>query len=132
MTEDKMVGWHHQLDGHEFEQAPGVGDGQGSLACCSPQGHKESDMTEQLNKHLKKRETVEESNSTYITKLGQPTSRRKQCGKSHVVAIWSSNWEGSSTPWVRLESCNLGASDYNPRPQTDQQFASRNVALVSC
>ena len=35
MAEDEMVGWHHQLDGHEFEQAPGVGDGQGSLACCS-------------------------------------------------------------------------------------------------
>ena len=49
MTEDKMVGWHHWLDGHEFEQAPGVGDGQGSLACCCPWGHKESDTTEQLN-----------------------------------------------------------------------------------
>ena len=49
MTEDEMVGWHHQLDGHEFEQAPGFGDGQGSLACCSPLGRKESDMTEQLN-----------------------------------------------------------------------------------
>ena len=48
-TEDEMVGWHHQLDGHEFEQAPGVGDGQGSLACCSPWGRKESDMTEWLN-----------------------------------------------------------------------------------
>ena len=48
-TEDEMVGWHHRLDGHEFEQAPGVGDGQGSLASCSPWGHKESDMTEQLN-----------------------------------------------------------------------------------
>ena len=44
-----MVGWHHQLDGHEFKQALGVGDGQRSLACCSPQGHKESDMTEALN-----------------------------------------------------------------------------------
>ena len=41
-TEDEMVGWHHQLDGREFEQAPGVGDGQGSLACCSPWGRKES------------------------------------------------------------------------------------------
>ena len=41
-----MAGWHHQLDGHEFEQAPGVGDGQGSQACCSPWGHKELDMTE--------------------------------------------------------------------------------------
>ena len=46
---DEMVGWHHQLNGHEFEQALGVGDGQGSLACCSPRGHKESDTTEQLN-----------------------------------------------------------------------------------
>ena len=49
LTEDEMVGWHHRLDGHEFEQAPGAGDGQGSLACYSPWGHKESDMSEQLN-----------------------------------------------------------------------------------
>ena len=42
MTENEMVGWHHQLDGHEFEQSPGVGDGQGSLVCYSPWGHKES------------------------------------------------------------------------------------------
>ena len=48
-TEDETVGWHHQLNGHEFEWAPGVGDGQGSLACCSSWGCKESDMTEQLN-----------------------------------------------------------------------------------
>ena len=48
-TEDEMVGWHHRLEGYEFEQALGVGDGQGSLACCSPWGLKESDMTEQLN-----------------------------------------------------------------------------------
>ena len=47
-TEDEMVGWHHLLDGHEFEQAPGVGNGQGSLAYCSPWGHKESDTTERL------------------------------------------------------------------------------------
>ena len=46
MTEDKMVGWHHQLDGREFEQAPEVSDGQGSLAHCSPWDHKELDMTE--------------------------------------------------------------------------------------
>ena len=54
-TEDEMVAWHHRLDGHEFEQALEVGDGQGSLACCqawglpSPWGHKESDTTDQLN-----------------------------------------------------------------------------------
>ena len=47
-AEDEIVEWHHQLDVHEFEQAPGV-DGQGSLACCSPWGQKESDTTEQLN-----------------------------------------------------------------------------------
>ena len=45
-TEDERVGWHHRLDGHESEQAPGVGDGQGSLACCSPWGRKELDMIE--------------------------------------------------------------------------------------
>ena len=47
--QDEMVGWHHWLDGHEFEWTLGVGDGQGGLACCSPWGHKESDMTEGLN-----------------------------------------------------------------------------------
>ena len=49
MTEDEMVGWHHRLDGHEFEQALGVGDGQGSLVCCSPWGHKELDTVELLD-----------------------------------------------------------------------------------
>ena len=49
MTEDETVEWHHWLHGHEFEQAPGVGDGQGSLAGCIPWGHKELDMTERLN-----------------------------------------------------------------------------------
>ena len=57
-----MVGWHHQLNGHEFEQSPGDGEGQGSLACCSPWGHKESDMalvTEQQQKR----------NSSQLSKL---------------------------------------------------------------
>ena len=49
MTEDEMVECHHRLDGREFEQALGVGDGQGSIACCSPWGCKELDMTERLN-----------------------------------------------------------------------------------
>ena len=49
MTEDKMVGWHHGLNGHEFEQAPGDSEGQESLACCSPWGREESDTTERLN-----------------------------------------------------------------------------------
>ena len=49
MTEDEMVAWHYRLEEHEFEQAPGDGDGQGSLACCSPWDLQESDTTEQLS-----------------------------------------------------------------------------------
>ena len=49
MTEDEMVGWHHQLNGHEFEQTPGNSEEQGNVACCSSWGHKESDRTWQLN-----------------------------------------------------------------------------------
>ena len=56
MTEDERVGWHHELNGHEFEQVPGDGRGEGSLVCCNPRDHKESDMTEQLNKKLEARE----------------------------------------------------------------------------
>ena len=52
MTEDEMVGWHHQLDGHEFEQAPGDAEGQGSLMCYSPWGLKEWDTIEGLNSKL--------------------------------------------------------------------------------
>ena len=49
MTENEIVRWHHRLYGREFEQALGCGDGQGSLTCCSPWGHKKLDMTEELN-----------------------------------------------------------------------------------
>ena len=51
MTEDQMVGWYHQLNGHKFEQAPEDGEGEGSLACCSPWGHKEVDMTDWTTKN---------------------------------------------------------------------------------
>ena len=76
MTEDEMVGWHHWLDGHELEQALGVGQGQGSLACFSPGGCKESDMTEwpswtkpyaQISK-LKKAPLLQGTMSIYIYK----------------------------------------------------------------
>ena len=58
MTEDEMVGWHHQLNGYEFEQAPGDGEGQGSLACCNPWGRKELNTTtwvspNRMNPHKK-------------------------------------------------------------------------------
>ena len=54
MTEDEMVGWHHRFNGHEFEQTQGDSEGQGSLACCSPWGHKESDTTEKLTTAIKR------------------------------------------------------------------------------
>ena len=62
MAEDEMVGWHHRLNGHEFEKTPRDREGQGSLACCSPWGHKESDTTYQLNTDKKRhwREDIRE------------------------------------------------------------------------
>ena len=57
MTEDELVGWHHQLNGHEFEQTPGGGERQGSMACCSPWGCKELDTTEWLKNNNKKKQT---------------------------------------------------------------------------
>ena len=51
MTKDEMVEWHHQVNGHEFEQTLGESEGQGSLACCSPLDLKQLDMTERLNKN---------------------------------------------------------------------------------
>ena len=68
-TEDEIVGWHHRLDGPEFEQALGVVDGQGSLMCCSPWGHKEADTTEWLN--------WTELNMLWILVKGQINSQMK-------------------------------------------------------
>ena len=68
-TKGEMVGWHHRLHGHEFEQAPGVGDGQGGLACCCPWGRKELDTTERLNwKQHKCIRVLEASNSKEISR----------------------------------------------------------------
>ena len=61
-----MVGWQHRLDGHEFERALEVGDGQGSLACCSPWGRKESDATERLNNNNNIELWIEENTCSYI------------------------------------------------------------------
>ena len=57
-TEDETVGWHHQLNGHEFEQTPGDGEGQGSLECCSPWGRKEPDTTERLNNKSNRQQKI--------------------------------------------------------------------------
>ena len=66
ITEDKMVGCHHQLERNEFEQASGVGNGQGSLACCCPWGQKKSETTEQLNWTIYNLRKISESFSTYV------------------------------------------------------------------
>ena len=89
MTEDEMVGWHHRLDSHEFEQAPGVDDGQGSLGCCSPWGHKESDMAEQLDWT---EYTLEHILSIYMTPIPLPSflypkalKKKKELTKSYAA-----------------------------------------------
>ena len=77
-TEDEMVGWHHRLNRHEFEQTPRVGDGQGGLVCCSPWGRKELDTTEQLN---------------WIGKRGDAETSEEQPGHNSVVLR-----QGSGSP----------------------------------
>ena len=67
MTEDEMAGWHHQLYGHEFEQALGVGDRE---ACCSPWGHKESDTTERLNNNTSFKAEDQPSASSWTVGVG--------------------------------------------------------------
>ena len=71
MTEDEMVGWYLQLDGYEFEQALGVGDGQGRLVCHSPWGHKESHTTERLNWAVKAGQGREEEAVTSVGRSAQ-------------------------------------------------------------
>ena len=69
-TEDGMVGWHHQLNGHEFGETPGVGDRQEDLACCSPWGHEEWDMTEQLNwTELKKEKVTKDGGNNKLMRI---------------------------------------------------------------
>ena len=93
MTEDEMNGWHHWQDGHEFEKALAVGNGQGSMACCSPWGHKESDMSEWLN----------------WTELTACYQQYSVCGQITLIFIHSSlfkvrEWEGKVLIWSRIQT----------------------------
>ena len=99
VTEDRMVGWHHWLSGHEFEQTLGDSEGQQSLACCSPWGHKEPDMTECLNKN--------NNNCSYTNLLN-----------SQLFHIVSSDWHYRSTAWflsqcTRLLSLLSSSNEYS-------------------
>ena len=86
-TEDQTVAWHHRLNGHEFEQAPGDGERQGSLACCSPWGHQESDRTEQLNNSSEKQKTAQSRQPFAVSLLLSTVLRKKKVerklGKRH-------------------------------------------------
>ena len=93
MTEDEMAGWHHQLNGHESEWTPGVGDGQGGLACCDSWGRKESDTTERLNWTDGEQASVCHS---YLVRLwgGKDAMRKKKKAErmswSYIVLLLSS------------------------------------------
>ena len=89
MTEDEMVGWHHRLNRHEFEQALGHGEGQGSLACCSPWGRKELDTTEWLNDWT----TTAHKHTFTDTKTKEKSRRNNQANKNPYLDFqWKFNW----------------------------------------
>ena len=79
MIEDEMVGWHHRLNGHELEQAPGVGDEQGSLACCSPWGRRELDTSERLNNSSRP------VSSNRVTHLTSPVSQGQDTAQGPIT-----------------------------------------------
>ena len=88
MTEDDMVGWHHRFNEHEFEQTPGDSEGQGSLACCSPWGRKESDLTEQLNNNVNYIPLFQSSLTLLFPSLQANFSRFKyKCSFSYNLAL---------------------------------------------
>ena len=90
-TEDEMVGWHHWLNGHEFEQAPGVDDGQRSLACCSPWGCKELDTTERLNWSARK--------------LGSIISITNNLIGCYLTFSWNLKYHTTGECWEVLQKC---------------------------
>ena len=84
-TEDEMVGWHHRLNGQEFEQTPGDGEGQRNLACCSPWGHKGSDMTEWLKNAT--RESIPLASPSFQTCTGYTADVQKEQEHNHVTVL---------------------------------------------
>ena len=105
MTEYEMVGLHYQLDGHKFEQAPGDGDGQGSLVCCSPWGHKESDTTERLN-------------WTDFT-LARLAIFKKSTNRNHQTSL--------VVQWLRLCTPNAGGLGLIPGQRTRSHISQLRV-----
>ena len=85
-TEDEIIGWHHQLDGHEFEQVLGESEGQGSIECCSPWGHKALDTTWQLNNSTAQQKG---SNQKFLLVLFISEENETDLNFQRLSAIWS-------------------------------------------
>ena len=99
-TEDEMAGWHHQLDGREFEWTPGVGNGQGGLACCNSWGCKESDMTERLN-WIELNWTI-----CFLLQSYAPETSSPQSSKTQILPCYFSLWNS----WVLFHHHKIQAS----------------------
>ena len=110
MTKDEMVGWHHQLNRHEFEQAPGDSEGQGSLACCSPWGHKESDTTEQVNN--KNNMALIMSSLSGTTGQGSDTNVFMRA----LMQVISKRLGGSHSLGIRVKPTQWPSSSPSPDP----------------
>ena len=110
-----MIGWHHRLNGHESEQTPGDTEGQGSLACCSPWGYKESGMTERLNSN---------KSMTIPTNKGKPSNPIPQLEAHSVGGVGTTrnhsdetcSWESSRSTLTSFQSCNFNYYSGQQRP----------------
>ena len=115
MTEDEMARWHHQLNGRESEWTPGVGDGQGGLACCSSWGHEESDTTERLN----------------WTELNATPSQNKEPQVRKECAQWNQvSWVQSSASWPHYGTLSKLLTGQEESPQV--HFPKFQAMILGC
>ena len=123
MTEDEMVGWYHWLNGHEFEWAMGVGDGQGNLVCCNPWGRKESDTTERLNWKLYYRMGLEPLN-TASKKLVFHKYLNKVVGACSLDEIHGSWTYSGKSCWAAKEALRWRESVCHLKDTRPRKFSS--------
>ena len=129
-TEDEMVALHYRINVHEFEQTPGDGEGQGSLACCSPQGHKESDTTEWLKNSNNKGQRLQRM---FILNILLPNSSRwgipvfpymsRSVSPSSIVNLFLTYW------WTGMRSSNWPGSQY--LCESESNFRYQNLIVVT-
>jgi len=115
MTEDEMVGWHYRLNGHEFVKAQGDDEGQESLACCSPWGHRESDMTERLNNNRKSPQNLMTQNRTWEFP-GSPLV----LGLHTSTAGGTGSWSGNNIQHAAWHGQNKNKTSSNNNNRTKQ------------